>query len=99
MNAIHPTSNDTTPGATLAKACLASCQKLVTQIQKTKDAILAEFREALGAQDHLLRLALNEAEALAWQTAYPHLVFPALAAEKAQAVATWHARQRIHALN
>jgi len=99
MNAIHPTRNDTTPGATLAKACLVSCQKLVAQIQKTKDAILAEFREALGAQDHLLRLALNEAEALAWQTAYPHLVFPALAAEKAQALATWHARQRIHALN
>ena len=98
MNAFHPTRNDTTPGATLAKACLASCQKLVAQMQKTKDAILAEFREALGAQDHLLRLALNEAEALAWQTAYPHLVFPALAAEKAQAVATWHARQRIHAL-
>jgi hypothetical protein len=99
MSAFHPTEKDTTPGATLAKACLASCQQLVAQIQKTKDAILAEFREALGAQDHLLRLALNEAEALAWQTAYPHLVFPALAAEKAQAVATWHARQRIHALN
>ena len=99
MNAFHPTSNDTSPGATLAKACLVSCQKLVAQIQKTKDTILDEFREALGAQDHLLRLALNEAEALAWQTAYPHLVFPALAAEKAQAVATWHARQRIYAPN
>ncbi len=99
MNAIHLTKNDSTPRAALAKACLASCQKLVAQIQKTKDAVLAEFREALGAQDHLLRLALNEAEALAWQTAYPHLVFPALAAEKAQAVATWHTRQRIHAPN
>ena|SRR2546425_10739327 len=99
MNAFHPTKNNNTPAATLAKACLVSCQKLLVQIQKTKDAILAEFREALGAQDHLLRLAINEAEALAWQTAYPHLVFPALAAEKAQAVATWHARQRIHAPN
>src|SRR6266699_6015330 len=94
MNAIHPTSNDTAPGATLAKACLASCQKLVAQIQKTKDAILAEFREALGAQDHLLRLALNEAEALAWQTAYPHLVFPALAKEKAQEAVKWEQRQQ-----
>src|SRR5260370_10034831 len=99
MNATHSIQNDTTPGVALAKACLASCQKLVAQIQKTKEAIMAEFHEALGAQDHLLRLALNEAEALAWQTAYPHLVFPALAAEKAQAVATWHARQRIHAPN
>ncbi len=94
MNAIHTTEN-TTAGATIAKACLVSCQKLFAQIQKTKDAILAEFREALGAQQQLLRLALNEAEALAWQTGYPQLVFPTLAAEKAQAVATWHARQQI----
>jgi hypothetical protein len=42
----------------------------------------------------MLRLVLNEAEALAWQTAYPHLVFPELAAEKAHAAAQWEQRQR-----
>jgi len=63
-------------------------------IANTKDALLAEFRQSLQAQEHLLRLALNEAEAIAWQTSYPHLVFPTLAAEKAQAVAAWNARQR-----
>jgi hypothetical protein len=40
-------------------------------------------------------LALNEAEALAWETEYPYLVFPTLAAEKAQAVAKWQVRQHL----
>ena len=75
-------------------ACVASCRKLLTQIDKTKNAIFAEFREAVQTHEHLLHLALNEAEALAWQTEYPHLVFPALATEKAHALASWHERQR-----
>jgi len=33
--------------------------------------------------------ALNEAEAAAWQTMFPHLVFPALATEKVQAAIAW----------
>ena len=37
---------------------------------------------------------LGEAEALAWQTGYPHLFFPALATEKVQAAAGWNARQQ-----
>jgi len=77
-----------------AAACLTSCRKLLAQLEKTKTAIAAEFREAFGAPEQLLHLALNEAEALAWQTEYPFLVFPALATEKAQAVANWQARQR-----
>lgn len=77
-----------------AAACLASCRKLLTQFQKTKAAIQAEFRDVFGAPEPLLHLALNEAEALAWQTDYPFLVFPALATEKAQAVANWQVRQR-----
>ena len=63
------------------------------QIQKTKDAILGEFRVKPEAHEQMLRLALNEAEALAWQTEFPQLVFPTLAMEKAQSVAAWHRRQ------
>ena len=74
--------------------CLSSCRALLAQIERTRSAILAEYRELLEAHQRLLHLALNEAEALAWQTDYPHFVFPVLAAEKAQAVATWHARQQ-----
>ncbi|HEX7577522.1 MAG TPA: hypothetical protein VF430_05745, partial [Verrucomicrobiae bacterium] len=62
---------------------------------KSRDAILAEARETLKVQDRMLRLALNEAEALAWQTLYPHLVFPALAAQKIQGVAAWNNHQRL----
>ena len=53
-----------------------------------------EFSLLLEQQPRLLRLALNEAEALAWETGIPHLVFPTLAMEKIQSVAAWHARQK-----
>lgn len=93
MKTTEQTKNEFVARPSFSKACLASCQKLIAQIEKVKDAILVEFRETRETHEQLLRLALNEAEALAWQTAYPHLVFPMLATEKAQAVATWEARQ------
>lgn len=94
MTAIEQSKENVVTNQTFANACLAGCQKLIAQIGKTRDAILNEFRETLNANDHLLRLALNEAEALAWQTEFPQLVFPTLAAEKAQAVVAWSNRQR-----
>jgi hypothetical protein len=80
--------------STFTDACRECYQKVVEQIRTAKDAILAESRELLGVQEQVLKLALNEAEALAWQTLYPHLVFPELATEKVQAVAGWNRRQR-----
>jgi hypothetical protein len=94
MNATDKTKEITALNPTFKHVCLASCQKLLAQIERTKDAIVAEFRETLGEHEQMLHLALNEAEALAWQTTYPHLIFPTLAVEKAQAVASWHRRQR-----
>ena len=95
MNMINQLQQDTAaPNPTLKTLCLASCRKLLTQLTKTRDAILNEFRETLETNEHLLHLALNEAEALAWQSGVPHLVFPTLAMEKAQTVAAWHTRQR-----
>ena len=76
-----------------AAVCLASCRKLLRALRQTKLTILNEFRLTLGAHQQMLKLALNEAEALAWETGYPHLVFPLLATEKAQAVAAWTTRQ------
>lgn len=78
---------------TFATVCVDCCRKLLAQIENAKAGILAEFRETLAGHEHVLELALSEAEALAWQTGFPQLVFPALAAEKALAVATWHSRQ------
>src|ERR1043166_867511 len=94
MNSINKTEPKHSNTPTLTQVCLASCRKLLAQIEKTKDTIVTEFRESVGASEHLLHLALIEAETLAWQTEYPHLVFPTLALEKAQGVAAWHARQR-----
>jgi hypothetical protein len=38
--------------------------------------------------------ALDEAEAIAWQTDFPQLIFPTLAREKVEAAALWHRQQR-----
>jgi hypothetical protein len=92
-----PTSEggeNTGTGNTFANACRECGQKVLAQIRKTKDAILAESRDMLGVQEQVLRLALNEAEALACQTLYPQLVFPELATEKVRAIAGWNRRQR-----
>jgi hypothetical protein len=63
-------------------------------MHRIKNTVLTEFRAMVGANDHLLRLAINEAEALARQTAYPHLLFPVLATEKAESVRSWYQRQQ-----
>src|SRR5215469_2157953 len=75
--------------------CLASCRKLLSQIENVREQVVNEFRDRVEEHQHLLRLAVNEAEALAWQTEYPQLLFADLATEKAHAVANWHARQRL----
>jgi len=85
---------ETMPGADFAGVCRVCAQKVLAQIQRTKEAILADSAEALAAHRHLVQLALNEAEALAWETAYPHLVFLSLALEKVQALAKWDRHQR-----
>lgn len=74
--------------------CLASCRKILAQIARVRDALFEEARRALPEQVNLLRLALNEAEAAAWETMFPHLVFPELATEKVQAVAAWNTHQQ-----
>ena len=77
-----------------ATVCLDSCRKLLDRIEQVKGAVLDEFHETMEAHNQMVRLAVNEAEALAWETDYPHLLFPALAQEKAEQVSSWEARQR-----
>jgi hypothetical protein len=76
------------------KACATCGQELTAGIERVKRNLLREFQETLAVPERLFRLALNEAEALAWQTEYPHLLFPTLATEKVQAIAGWNARQQ-----
>jgi len=77
----------------IARKCIACGQKVAAQIEKIKASVLEEFHDGLEKHDHLLHLAINEAEALAWQSQYPQLVFADLATEKAQAVEAWSKHQ------
>lgn len=86
------TAHNSAPG--FGSRCVASCKRLLAQIEEVKAAVVNEFRGRLEADQRLLELAVNEAEALAWDTGFPQLLFPDLAAEKAVAVAGWHERQQ-----
>lgn len=77
-----------------AQTCFNSCRKLLAQLESAKARILADFRGSLQEHEHLLELAVNEAQARAWDAGFPQLLFPLLAEENARAVATWHARQQ-----
>jgi hypothetical protein len=87
-------TNKAKTGVAFGKACLNGCKQILAQIRNAKEAILDEARETVKVQEQMLRLAINEAEALAWQTLYPQLVFPNLAVEKVRGVAAWNNRQR-----
>lgn len=77
-----------------ARAAASERRETAVQFTNIKNGLTREFGTALGGHGQLLKSALNEAEALAWQTGYPHLFFPVLAEEKALAVNRWAARQR-----
>jgi len=87
------TTNHPAAKNTFANLCVQCYKRFVAEIEETRARIVNEFRENLDSHGNLFRLALNEAEFLASQTEYPHLVFPALAMEKVQAVNNWRARQ------
>lgn len=78
----------------LTRACAGSCQRALDQVARVRETLHAEWKSVVAVPERLLRLALNEAEALAWQTDVPQLVFPALAEEKVRAVVAWSVRQR-----
>ncbi len=90
------TTNENTNNAkqTFTNRCLQSCKVLFAEIEQAKNMIVDDFHETLDTHGNLFRLALNEAEALAWQTDYPHLVYPTLAMERVQAVVAWRRRQQ-----
>ena len=88
------TNERATNQQTITHRCVQSCKKLLAGIEAARNRIANEFHETLEINGQLVQLALNEAEALAWQTAYPHLLFPSLAVEKVQAVAAWQTRQQ-----
>lgn len=73
---------------------LSSYRESLQQREEVKCSLWRDFGTTSEAPRHLLHLALNEAEALAWQTPFPDLLFPVLAEEKATELEHWAARQR-----
>jgi hypothetical protein len=94
LNCEYENRERTGVGTAPKHTCHVSCRKALAQMRAAKDAIFAESYNALQSQERLLRLTLNEAEALAWETTFPQLVFPTLAAEKVQNVIAWNRRQQ-----
>lgn len=93
-NQIKQEANKSGLVAGFKQACLKSCDKVIARIKEAKAAILTEAQGRAQASDLMLRLAVAEAEAIAWQTGVPHLIFPTLAMERVQAVSKWSYRQQ-----
>ena len=94
MKKTYQTRTTASKTSGFTKICVAACKKLLARIEQAKAGVIAEFSQTLEGSEHLLQLAVNEAEAIAWETEFPYLVFPTLAQEKATSVATWAAHQR-----
>ncbi len=72
--------------------------KVAQWIETARERLAHEWQPRFSLSDRSLHLALGEAEALAWQTAFPHLVFPELAREKINKAIAWQRRQEeVHA--
>ena len=93
MKTTESNTKNVSNNQTFKAACLGACEKLVAQIGQVKNNIVTEFK---GVHQTLVQHAIVEADALAWQTEYPHLLFPLLATEKVQTLAQWQARQQLY---
>jgi len=68
-------------------------KKLAAKLNEYKVSLLEELSSESETFHQLARLAVNEAESLAWSTPYAHLFFPALVEEKIQYARQWTSRQ------
>jgi hypothetical protein len=96
MKTTFERKNNITITATEAPAALSEAveTRISHEIEAVKRQVFTEYQGALENNEQLLRLALIEAESVARQTEYPHLVFPLLATEKAQKAARWKFHQK-----
>ena len=70
-----------------------SRERLSNFIRDIRSEILFELSPKSVDELQHLKLALNEAEALAFSTPFPGLMFPALASEKIKSWSEWQRRQ------
>ena len=67
---------------------------LSDEVTLARRRIENDFAKLRCAEPRISRLVLNEAEAIAWQSGWPDLVFPALAEEKLWALSVWRRAQK-----
>jgi hypothetical protein len=75
---------------TASNVWVASVRRVIAGIEQAKWTLAVEFGKTFQLPERLFRVAVNEAEALAWETGFPHLVFPVLAEEKVQKASAWY---------
>ena len=52
------------------------CRQLADSLIALKERLIAKYEDALPGRRHLARQLVAEAEALAWETPFPHLFLP-----------------------
>ena len=57
------------------------CNRLVIALDDLKARLQAHYENRFPGEEHLVRKAIEEAEALAWRTQFPHLFLPDLVEE------------------
>src|SRR6476469_5525175 len=68
------------------------CRTLILALADLKGRLQRRFEQAYPGQHQILRRALAEAEQLAWQTPFPHLLLPDLAEVRVAELATVSSR-------
>ena len=63
-------------------------------LARVRGDIERQYSSVKDQAPRIVHLTLNEAEAVAWDSGFPHLVFPLLAEEKLSKAAAWVNRQR-----
>lgn len=81
------------PADEFGAVCWEQCRQAAALLTQAKQTLIAEVAAAGQLGERMIQLVVNEAEALAWETEYPHLLFPALALEKVQGASEWQRKQ------
>lgn len=77
-------------GFAIARTCAGAAEFLQELNQTLARSLASQFIHLPGPR---IAQALTEAEALAYQTAFPHFLLPGLAEEKVREAARWATRQ------
>ncbi len=96
LMSMRPTAPNVESGShTFVQACLRSCRRLANEVRRIRRSVVQDFTNAPREMRQAVESALNEAEAVAWQTPFPHLFFPVLAEEKVATAERWAGRQQM----